>query len=118
MNEEIFKERETICKACEFFVLDSCTICGCPSVGQIYNIDSRCPSNKWPDGWGDTSIITLSTPVEETTEFHFDEETNTFLSIKELREEIAEQSNPLYIFKNGEEVQRFIKLKSILLAYN
>lgn len=118
MNEKIFKERNDVCGNCEFRILDNCSLCGCPNVGQVYNIDSHCPANKWSDGWGEEVIVTTSTSSEETTELHFDEESGTFFSTKELRKEIAEQSDPLYIFKNEEEVQRFMKLKNILLAYN
>jgi hypothetical protein len=46
------KERALVCAECDVLVFGVCSRCCCPHMGKTHSPDSRCPMNKWKDGWG------------------------------------------------------------------
>jgi len=50
--EALAKERALVCAECDFLILGVCSKCCCPHLGKTHNPSSRCPENKWKDGWG------------------------------------------------------------------
>jgi hypothetical protein len=51
--EALAKERIQVCVGCEHLnILNICSKCCCPHIGKAHSPESRCPENKWKDGWG------------------------------------------------------------------
>lgn len=51
--EALAKERVQVCVECEYLnILNVCSKCICPKLGKSHSPTSRCPMNKWKDGWG------------------------------------------------------------------
>lgn len=64
--EALAKERIAVCSECDHLnALLVCTACGCPRAGKARSPESRCPHNKWKDGWGDVNPVESKQPNEE-----------------------------------------------------
>jgi hypothetical protein len=77
--EAMAKERALVCAECDVLVLGVCTKCVCPKLGKTHSPDSRCPENKWKDGWGssetfDSPSVTQGAELPEIPILYWNEE--------------------------------------------
>lgn len=93
IEQEIVNQRTVVCTSCEYFQENKCNMCGCPTLGIIDKLTSRCPMNKWEDGWGtnynqvvETDVIYNSIPItawnEEKQEIEIIGYTEAFIDTK------------------------------------
>ena len=80
--KNLFKNRRATCTSCSYFIKNNCTKCNCPGAGKIKKIESRCPENKWSDGWESIPKIEASHPInyQNSHSVFWDEESNEWIS--------------------------------------
>jgi hypothetical protein len=105
--------RLKICLDCTFYK-EKCTFCGCSGKGVIEDKKSRCPRNLWEDGWGIPSLV-IPIPCEdiEYEVMIWDDVTQQYISIKDIKAMIEEKGDLLYVFKSEEDIHEFIRLKQM-----
>jgi len=91
--EILSKERLIECEKCEFYKLYVCTRCSCPGAGKSRSPESKCPENKWKDGWfileDNNEIQSIMKLIKEnpdefnTQEWIFDKEVDKYITEEE-----------------------------------
>lgn len=60
------KRRIKVCIKCEHLnSLNICSKCHCPTLGKAHSLNSRCPMNKWVDGWGQAQFVKAAPPIQQ-----------------------------------------------------
>lgn len=107
--KELISERQEVCSICTYFIDNKCNMCGCPTMGIIEKIDSRCPMNKWIDGWGNEIIKVQDSVVDmpnvEIT--YFDDIDNEFFKSFDYDSTI--------VFTNDEDSKRYFRRINMMI---
>jgi hypothetical protein len=80
--EALAKKRIEVCVECKHLnILQICSKCICPKSGKARSPESRCPMNKWEDGWGKESEKIVQPIISEHKILHhvWDERLNDWV---------------------------------------
>lgn len=64
--EALAKKRIEVCAECKHLnALHICSKCICPKSGKARSPESRCPMNKWEDGWGKEPVVKVQIKIQQ-----------------------------------------------------